>query len=328
MFINDQTMHTFKVSLRTKLKPWMLPLAMIGGVLFHESLDKIQWLVPYLIFTMLLITFCRVKPSSFRLGAMIWKLLAVQLVGAVVVFLALRVVSVPLAQSVMLCVLCPTATAAPVVTGMLGGDIGRVASYSIVSNMAAALLAPVLFVWAGASAEMSVTTEFVLIASRVAPLICLPLGAALLMYFIAPRAHAAVAGVQGISFYLWAVSLFLVVGRAVSFVLDEPVSAIPLMIAMAVCAGLVCIAQFYIGRRIGWSYGDAVSAAQGLGQKNTVLAVWMALNYLSPIASIGPAAYIAWQNTINSYQLYKRMRRDSRVSSDTGCGEQSGKRTC
>lgn len=321
-------MHTSKVSLRTRLKPWMLPVAMIGGVLFHEPIGKIQWLVPYLIFTMLLITFCRVKPSSFRLGPMIWKLLAVQLVGAVIIFIALRMVSLPLAQSVMLCVLCPTATAAPVVTGMLGGDIGRVASYSIVSNMATALLAPVLFVWAGASAEMSVATEFVLIASRVAPLICFPLGAALLLYFIAPRAHAAVAGVQGISFYLWAVSLFLVVGRAVSFVLEEPVSAIPLMIAMAVCAGLVCVAQFYIGRRIGRRYGDAVSAAQGLGQKNTVLAVWMALNYLSPVASIGPAAYIAWQNSINSYQLYLKMRRENRGSSNSGKCEQSRSRTC
>ena len=43
---------------RQNLKPWMLPLAMLCGVLFHEAIDAVQFLAPYLIFTMLLITFC------------------------------------------------------------------------------------------------------------------------------------------------------------------------------------------------------------------------------------------------------------------------------
>ena len=57
-------------------------------------------------------------------------------------------------------------------------------------------------------------------------------------------------------------------------------------------------------------YGDPISGAQGLGQKNTVLAIWLSLTYLNPISSVGPAAYIAWQNTINSIQLYLKQRRD------------------
>lgn len=289
----------------------MLPIAMLGGVLFHGPIGSLQWLVPYLIFTMLFITFCRVKPSDFRLGIMVWELLAIQILGAVGMFLVLRNLNLPLAQSVMLCILCPTATAAPVVTGMLGGSIGRVASYSIVSNLAAAIMAPILFVWAGTGTEISFFGEFKLISIKIAPMIVLPLGIALLLYFVAPRVHSAVSRVQGISFYLWSVSLFLVVGKAVSFVLSEPLEAMPLIICIAVVAGLVCILQFLVGRRIGRRYGDPVSAAQGLGQKNTVLAVWMALNYLDPISSIGPAAYIAWQNSINSYQLYLKMKREN-----------------
>ena len=56
---------------------------------------------------------------------------------------------------------------------------------------------------------------------------------------------------------------------------------------------------------VGGHYGDKVSGGQGLGQKNTVLAVWLALAYMHPIASIAPAAYIAWQNIINSWQLVR-----------------------
>lgn len=283
---------------------------MVCGVFFHEPLNHVQWAVPYLIFTMLLITFCRVKPSDMRIDGMIWRLLAVQLVGTFAVFLALRPIDLTLAQSVMICVLCPTATAAPVVTGMLGGSIGKVASYSIVSNIMAALLAPAMFVWCGSADEISFFDEFLHIAMKVAPMIVLPLGIALALYYTAPKLHAVVSGAQKITFYLWSVSLLLVVGKSVSFVLDEPTDAIPMMIAMAVGAGVVCVAQFYIGRRIGARYDQRVSCAQGLGQKNTVLAVWMAINYLNPIASIGPAAYIAWQNSINSLQIYLKMKRD------------------
>ena len=85
-----------------------------------------------------------------------------------------------------------------------------------------------------------------------------------------------------------------------------------MMIAIAVAALVVCVIQFIIGRKIGRRFGDPVAGAQGLAQKNTVLAIWMALNFLSPISSVGPASYILWQNTINSAQIYFKTRRDSR----------------
>lgn len=37
----------------------------------------------------------------------------------------------------------------------------------------------------------------------------------------------------------------------------------------------------------------------------------MALTYLHPVSSVAPAAYVAWQNTINSAQLYFKMRREN-----------------
>lgn len=296
---------------RQKLKPWMLPIAMVCGVLFHGPIAGVQWIVPYLIFTMLLITFCRVKPRDFRIDRTIWWLLAFQILGAILLFAALKPLNIPVAQAVFICVLCPTATAAPVVTGMLGGNIAFVASYSIISNLATALVAPALFIWVGTgSSDMSFWQEFTLIIKQVGPLIVLPLILAFAFYFFAPKVHKAISNVQSVSFYLWSVSLLVVVGRSVSFMLSEPSDRIPEMVAMAVLAGIVCIIQFRVGRRIGRLNNDPVSAGQGLAQKNTVLAIWMALTYLDPISSIGPAAYIAWQNTINSIQLYRKMKAD------------------
>ena len=84
----------------------------------------------------------------------------------------------------------------------------------------------------------------------------------------------------------------------------EPASEITRMVALALVALVLCLIQFAVGRAIGRRCGDRVVGAQGLAQKNTVLAVWMAWTYFDPVSSVAPAAYIAWQNIINSIQLY------------------------
>ncbi len=293
-----------------KLKPWMLPLAMLCGLLFHNAIEAVAFLTPWLIFAMLFITFCRLEPKKMRITGLSLSLLAVQLGGAVAVYLALLPVSVDVAQGAFICVFCPTATAAPVITGMLGGNISRLATFSLVSNMAVAVTAPAAFTLMGTT-EIDFAESVSTIALRVLPLILGPLATALVLKGVAPSVHRRISSSQSIGFYLWAVSLIIVVGRAVSFVMKEPPSRIPELVALALVAGVVCIVQFFAGRRIGRRYGDRIAGAQGLGQKNTVLAIWMALTYLNPVTSVAPAAYIAWQNTINSLQIYLKQKREN-----------------
>ena len=76
--------------------------------------------------------------------------------------------------------------------------------------------------------------------------------------------------------------------------------------ALAATALVICLVQFRFGRWLGRRYGDAVAGGQSLGQKNTVLAVWMAQSFLDPISSVAPTAYIVWQNFVNSYQLWRK----------------------
>lgn len=291
------------------LKPWMLPIAMVIGVIFHEYIGMVAFLSPYLIFIMLLITFCKVSSHDFKITPFIWALLFVQIVGAVVVYFALASFSPAIAQGVFICVLCPTATAAPVITAMLGGSITLLATYSLFSNVAVAILAPALFSWIGNAPDVAFSDSMLTISSRVFPLILSPLALAFLFQAFAPRIHDAIARRQSLSFYIWAVSLIIVVGNAVSFIMKEPASMIPEMLLIAFGSLIVCCLQFFIGRKIGARLGDKVSGAQGLGQKNTVLAIWMALTYLNPVSSVGPAAYVAWQNTINSLQLFYKARK-------------------
>lgn len=293
------------------LKPWMLPIAMVIGMIFHNSIGAIAFLSPYLIFVMLLVTFCRIKPSEFHVSRFIWILLAIQILGSLAIYFAIAPFSADIAEGAFICVFCPTATAAPVITGMLGGSVTLLATYSLISNISVALLAPLFFTMMGSHADISFVDSAMTIGTRVLPLILAPLALALIFRAWLPKLHRGIASRQGLSFYLWAVALIIVVGNAVSFVMHEPADRIPEMLIIAGASLTVCCLQFYIGRVVGRRYGDKISGAQGLGQKNTVLAIWMALTYLNPIASVGPASYVAWQNTINSLQLYFKGRRDT-----------------
>lgn len=274
----------------------------------------VAFLSPCLIFIMLLITFCRVSANDFKITKFIWALLAVQIFGAIAAHLAIYPFSPDIAQGAFICIFCPTATAAPVITGMLGGSVPRLVTYSIFSNVAVALLAPALFTLMGTGGDIQFLDSVMTICTKVFPLILAPLALALLFQAFAPRVHHEIANRQSLSFYIWAVALIIVVGNAVSFIMKEPTDRIPEMLLIAFAALIACCLQFLIGRKIGARLGDKISGAQGLGQKNTVLAIWMALTYLNPIASVGPAAYVAWQNTINSLQLFYKTKRDKKQS--------------
>ena len=109
---------------------------------------------------------------------------------------------------------------------------------------------------------------------------------------------------------MWLVSLAVIIGRTTSFILDLDGAEGGLEIALAFVALVICLFQFKVGRALGRRYGDPAAGGQSLGQKNTVLAVWMAQSFLDPISSIAPTAYIVWQNFVNSYQLWKKDRND------------------
>ena len=298
-----------RADFRRRLKPWMLPIAMVLGLIFHSVIDRVQFMVTPLIFTMLLITFCRIEPRQFRLTRLTFYVVGIQLGLGAALYFALAPLGSGLAQGAMICALCPTATAAPVITAMLGGSIATLVAISLLSNTSVALLVPPFFAAIGAGGGQPFMQEFTSIAGRLMPMILGALMVALLLMRFSPRVHSGLARRQALSFYLWATLLIIVVGQTVSFALREPPSRIPEMVALALAAGVVCIVQFVVGRRLGRRFGDPVAGAQGLMQKNTGLAIWLALAYLDPISTIAPAAYIAWQNTINSIQIYLHERR-------------------
>ena len=288
----------------------MLPLAMLTGALSFRLVGYISFLTPYLIFTMLLLTFCKLSPREMRLHPLHKWLLLIQLVGCVVVYGLVYLYDPVVAQGALICVLAPTATSAAVITGMLGGSVAFLTNYVLLCNIGVAIMAPVLFSFMGSQSEMPFFESFLFICRQVGPLLILPLGFAWSLRAFLPKLHARILSVHKLSFYLWAVALTIVTGSTVRFLVEQQDPDYTVEIGLAVVSLVICVGQFLLGRRLGKTYGDPVSSGQGLGQKNTILAIWMAQVYLNPIASIAPAAYVLWQNSINSYQLWLKGRKN------------------
>ena len=63
-----------------KIKTWMLPLAMLSGAFFYEFFQQLAFLTPYLIFSMLFITYCKLSFRDLKFSGLHLWLLAVQVV--------------------------------------------------------------------------------------------------------------------------------------------------------------------------------------------------------------------------------------------------------
>ena len=298
---------------RINIKTLMMPIAMVVGAVFYPWMHYITFLSPYLIFIMLFITYCKLTPHDFKPSKFELCLLGVQILLATLAYGLTFFWNHTLAEGLFICFFIPTATAAPVITAMLGGSISKVATYSLLCNAFIAIVGPIVLAAMGDHPEITFSQSFLLILKQVFPLILLPLALAMALRKFLPKLHNIVVEKQQISFYCWCVSLIIVVGSCVSFAIRNwtPEST-STMILLALGALIACVSQFKIGRKIGRTFGDTVSGGQSLGQKNTVLAVWLALTYLNPMASIAPAAYVAWQNIVNSWQL---MRHQSKLNS-------------
>lgn len=286
----------------------MMPIAMTLGGVFYSFFESLTFMTPYLIFVMLFFAYANLKINQIRFSKMHLSLAAVQIFGSIFLFLFLQNFDLTLAQGVMICVLAPTATAAPVITGMLKGNVASLTAYSLISNLSVAIIAPVIFSFVGVNQTLPFVDAFFSILQPMFLLLLLPLISVIALRKIAPKFIAVVSTHTGISFYLWSIALMIVTGRTVGFVIQESGDGYLTEILLASGSLVVCILQFVTGRKIGRNYEDTVAGGQGLGQKNTILAIWMAQVFLNPIASIGPGSYVLWQNLINSYQVW-RMRK-------------------
>lgn len=310
------------------LKDWTLPVSMTCGVLLYffqahfEPLSPFRPMLasclaviqPTLLFLMLLLTFCRVRPEDMHFRVWHLWLLAFQILSfASLVGLLHWQHGNVLLEGAALCMICPTATAAAVITRRLGGNAGTLTAYTVLINFCVSLAVPAVIPLIHPDATLSFFEYFLLISAKVFPVLILPLLCSIALRRWFPRFTEVLAQMRDVPFYLWAVSLMLAICVATKSIVHSCSSA--MLFGFAGVSLLACIAQFAIGRRVGIHYSEPISAAQACGQKNTVLIMWMSYTFMSPETTLAGGFYSVWHNVWNSVQLYRQSRQQKRHAS-------------
>lgn len=308
------------------IKNWTLPISMsIGAVAYLvfyyvPALEGAsQWFAPFFnsilplfMFLILYVTFCKVDfkklaPVKWHFWTTACQLLLVMSIVGAILFFHISGKELILLESVLACIISPCAAAAAVVTLKLGGNLEQMTTYTFLSNLLCALLIPMCFPLIEPASQMTFWGAFSLIMQKVCLVLVVPMLLALLTKSLPllHRFHQWLIHIPDLSFYLWGCSLMIVTGTTLKNIFHAGTSV--LFLLLIGFSGLVlCLLQYGVGRYIGRFFGTSIESGQGLGQKNTAFAIWIATTYLHPLSTVGPGCYILWQNIINSIEIWKK----------------------
>lgn len=280
-----------------------------GDVLNPIVTDILPWAMSVILFvTFLKLNYHEVGVRKWHFAIIVAQLLmSVACVAAILAF-GLDGEMKILVEGVLICIICPSAIAASVVSNKLGGNLTEMTTYTLLSNVVAVFSMPLLFPLIEKQADLTFISAALVILDKTVKILLLPLFLAAFVKHYLPKVYQAIVGIKDLGFYLWAMMLAIVTGVTVRNIFHTDIPRI-FLFWITLSAAVVTIVQFFVGKNLGEYFGNRIDGGQGLGQKNTTLAIWCAFTYLHPVSSIAPGCYILWQNIFNSWQLWKHEKK-------------------
>lgn len=305
------------------LKDWTLPIAIITGCSLYFVFANVsvlepaacffnpffELLFPFSVFLTLFATFCKVDfhkmiPSRWNVVLLLIQLLLVVILVGIVLLFDIQGDNRIVWEGVLTCAIGPCASASPVVTGKLGGNINRMTIFLLISSLVSALLIPLVFPLLERADDISFFYAFQHILQRLSMVLVLPLLLGWVVRLYVRPLYEWVVAHRDLPFYLWAFSLTITSGITMRNIVQSG-TTVSVLIYIAASSLLLCLLLFAIGWAVGKKAGYHVECGQGMGQKNTAMAIWVTSVYLNPVASLGPGCYVLWQNIVNSLELWR-----------------------
>ena len=184
--------------------PCLLSAAMLFAPFFNAIL-------PLFMFLVLFVTFCKVDFKKLRVTRWHGYALVAQF-SIILILLALTLLwgksgsRLVFCESILICVICPCATAAAVVTQKLGGSIEEMTTYTYVSNFFSSILIPICLPLVDTSLHISFLSAFLKILYQVLLVLVLPMFLAYVVKKSMKKIHRKIVSVKDLSYYLWACS--------------------------------------------------------------------------------------------------------------------------
>jgi BASS family bile acid:Na+ symporter len=285
-------------------KSGILFLTIGAGLLLQQGHSHSQ-LLRYILMAMLFLSWidCAVSLQKL-LQPRVWGILAAMGGIALAAFSSFALLDPRLAVVALLLAVTPTALAAPVVTGLLQGQVEFVTASVLLTNSLMAVALPLLLLALPHQAEAP--SGWPVFVSTVT-VIALPLALAQFVRSQMPTLARQVQRAKPLTFYLWLAGIYLASAKVGHFIRTS-YSDWTALLPIAVVALVLCTINFGLGR---WLGRPALmqESGQALGQKNTLFAVWVCLTFLNPTLALGPMFYIVFQNLYNAYLLSQSAHR-------------------
>lgn len=277
---------------------------MVVGAILYPYLYQFAFLLRYSLFVMLFMSYTKIKPSDLKVTRMHYVLYATQWILTLLTYVVINPFNPDLAQGIALIIITPTATSAAVISMILGGSVAVITSYLIPSNIIIAFVAPLLIGWLYPDLGTSYLETTLQILGQVSFLLVLPLVLVWGLRYLIPKTHDKISQYSRFTFYIWMLTVTIITANTIhSFEVDENLTLQFGLLAGAASL-FTAITLYFIGQKTGAYFGgQRTDGRQAFGQKNTVLAIWIALEFMNPVVAIIPSFYVVWQNVLNSIEL-------------------------
>src|SRR5574344_484920 len=189
-----------------KLRPYTLLISIISGFIvfciFHYVkeavvLKPIAYFVsdtlPAVLFLILFFAFCKIDFRQMSPQRWHFFCVAFQIVSTGLIAWCLSAnqdaTTAIFLEGLMICFITPTAASASVITGKLGGNESSLTTYIILSNLAASIVIPLILPLVNNTNLDNFFNDFLLILSKVSPLLVLPLVLAVVIKIFFKKLH-------------------------------------------------------------------------------------------------------------------------------------------
>ena len=286
----------------------MIVVPLVLGM-FFPRLSEFNFLIRPLLMAMLFMVYLQLEVRELKPRAAHWSILAANVAVGIAAYLLFRLTgNRELALAAFFIGITPTATAAPVIMNLLHGRVGFVVSGFVVTNLGVSLmLVPLIPAVTG---QMNLTFMLRVLRDLLLTM-ALPLALALAVRKVHPAAESWPKRFKMLSLSMWSVMLLVISAGASRFLRDNRGVSPWTVVGIAGVAALLCAVNFTLGHFI-VPRRFRREGSQTLGQKNTMLTLYLAQTFASPLAALGPTFYVICHNAWNSCQLFMYDRRRAR----------------
>jgi BASS family bile acid:Na+ symporter len=206
-----------------------------------------------------------------------------------------------LALTLLLVGLAPTAVITPVLAELMKRSAAYMVGAIIVTSMVFTLVVPVMLTWL-LGIELSLASLGTLVYT-IGSIVIIPMLLAQVVRKIDGKLAAVFRAINPYVFVLFLINVAVAAGSLSHYLQYESSTPWSFIWLTAGAITLLMLTKFLVGSFIA-PKGHTLEGSLALGRKNTMLAIWIALEYLNPLIVLGPMIYILAQNLFVAGQIW------------------------